>query len=136
MGDEFDLDLDGMTDNEMLQQLDGFLSAIIPCIEEDEARTTILDTHRLKQFVFAYNTMRSLTKHSDAVVTHKLYEPFKTMGSISVEAGTICIDDPVRFAAAVRFASNFEVYTLTKNKVRMTLTFHGLTRPFPEGDQA
>mgnify|MGYP000216046892 CR=1 FL=1 len=38
-------------------------------------------------------------------------------------------DNPEWFARAAEFASNTEVYPLTKNRIRLTFTFHGITTP-------
>ena len=51
------------------------------------------------------------------------------MGSISVEGPMLEFDCPEWFSRVAEFASNTEVYPLAKNKVRMTFTFHGLTKP-------
>ena len=73
--------------------------------------------------------MKYLTRGTDAEVSYKLYQPFKSMGSVSVEAKVLEFYDPEWFARAAEFASNTEVYPLAKNRVRLTFTFHGLTKP-------
>lgn len=105
------------------------LSAVQDIIKVDENKTTTLNALRMKQFQFSYASVLYLTKGTNVVVSYKLYEPFKTMGSIHIEGETIAFNDIVRFAHAAEFASNIEVYPLTRNKVHMALTFHGLTTP-------
>lgn len=125
---EYGLGKDFMTDEEFAQQLDDFLEAINMEIEDDEERIAILDLQKFKQIEFAYSVMKYLTRGTDVVVSYKLNEPFKTMGSVSVEGKLLEFHQPEWFARVAEFASNTEVYPLLKNRVRITFTFHGLTK--------
>ena len=114
---------------EMDKEFDAILSAVQDNIEADERKVTVLNALRMKQFQFSYAAILYLTRGTDVVVSYKLYEPFKTMGSIHIEGEAVVFQDMVRFARAAEFANNIEVYPLAKNKVHMALTFHGLTAP-------
>lgn len=114
---------------EMEQALDELLDALKDNLEDDDKKTTVLNGLRLKQIQFAYSVLQYLTRGTDAKVSYKLNEPFKTMGSISVEGSMLEFDNPEWFSRAAEFASNTEVYPLAKDKVRLTFTFHGLTNP-------
>ncbi len=114
---------------EMEAALDELLNALKDNIEADDKKTTVLDGLKLKQIQFAYSVLQYITKGTDAKVSYKLNEPFKTMGSISVEGPILEFDCPEWFSRVAEFASNTEVYPLAKNKVRLTFTFHGLTKP-------
>lgn len=114
---------------EMEKEFDAILSAVQDNIEADERKVTVLNALRMKQFQFSYAAILYLTRGTDVVVSYKLYEPFKTMGSIHIEGEAVAFQDMVRFARAAEFANNIEVYPLAKNKVHMALTFHGLTAP-------
>lgn len=114
---------------EMEKEFDAILSAVQDNIEADERKVTVLNALRMKQFQFSYAAILYLTRGTDVVVSYKLYEPFKTMGSIHIEGEAVVFQDMVRFARAAEFANNIEVYPLAKNKVHMALTFHGLTAP-------
>ena len=116
-------------DKETEKEFDAILNAVQDEIEVDERNVTILNALRMKQFQFCYATILYLTRGTDVLVSYKLYEPFKTMGSIHIEGEAIAFQDMVRFAHAAEFASNIEVYPLAKDKVRMTFTFHNLTVP-------
>lgn len=111
------------------KEFNAILNAVQDEIEADERNVTILNALRMKQFQFCYATILYLTRGTDVLVSYKLYEPFKTMGSIHIEGEAIAFQDMVRFAHAAEFASNIEVYPLAKDKVRMTFTFHNLTVP-------
>ena len=73
-------------------------------------------------------TLRYITKGQNVTVSYKLHEPFKSMGSVSVEGEQLVFDKPEWFARVAEFASNTEVYPLAKQAIRMTFTFHGLTK--------
>ncbi len=114
---------------EMERALDELLDALKDNIEADDKKTTVLDGLKLKQIQFAYSVLQYITRGTDAKVSCKLNEPFKTMGSVSVEGPMLEFDCPEWFSRVAEFASNTEVYPLAKNKVRLTFTFHGLTKP-------
>jgi len=122
-------DLNFLTDDELEQEIDELIEALREPIENDDRKVTVLNALKLRQIQFAYAALRYLTKDSGAVVTYKLYEPFKTMGSVSVEGESLEFTNPEWFARVAEFASNTEIYPLTKNGVRLTFTFHGLTAP-------
>lgn len=126
---EIDFDTTFQSDEEIERFLDEFVESVRDEVETDEEKVTILNGLRLKQLQFTYAVLRYLTKGSDVELSYKLYEPFKTMGSVSVEGKLLEFDKPEWFARAAEFASNTEVYPLTKNRVRLTFTFHGLTSP-------
>lgn len=124
-----DLDWSLLSDEEVEQRMDEIVESLRPDIEADKSRTVLLNAARMTQLEFTYLVMRRLTQGRDVSVTYKLYEPFRTMGSVSVEGKSIEFDSPEWFARAAEFASNTDVYPLADNKVRLTFTFHGLTAP-------
>ena len=117
------------TDNENFEQyMDEFIESVKQELEDDEEKTTMLDIYKFKQIQFAYFVLKYLTRGSNVIISYKLNEPFQTMGSVSVEGEVIEFCEPEWFARVAEFASNTEVYSLAKNKVRITFTFHGLTK--------
>lgn len=124
MNSDFDWNL--LPDEQVEQRMDEIVERLRPYIDDDEKKPALLNEDKLKQLEFTYLAMRYLTQGTDAVVTYKLYEPFKTMGSVSVEGKSLEFDDPMRFARAAEFASNIEIYPLANDRVRLTFTFHGL----------
>ena len=125
---EYGFDKTFLTDEDLEQSMDDFIEAISQELEDEEWNTTVLDIQKSKQIQFAYSVLKYLTRGSDAVVSYKFHEPFKTMGSVSVEGKSIEFYQPEWFARVAEFASNTEVYPLAKNRVRLTFTFHGLTK--------
>lgn len=118
-----------LTDAELEKAMDEEVNGIKDDINKDELRTTILNPLKLEQFKFAYAALQYIMKGKNVQISYKMYEPFKTMGSITVEGAVLEFDKPEWFARIAEFASNTEIYPLTKNIVRMTFTFHGLTTP-------
>ena len=117
------------TDAELEKAMDEVVNGIKDDINKDELRTTILNPLKMEQFKFAYAALQYIMKGKNVQISYKMYEPFKTMGSITVEGAVLEFDKPEWFARIAEFASNTEIYPLTKNIVRMTFTFHGLTTP-------
>ena len=115
---ENDFDWSGLSDADVEQRMDEIIEKLRPDLDDD----------RMRQLEFTYLVMRYLTQGTDAVVSYKLYEPFKTMGSVSVEGKSLEFDNPKWFSRAAEFASNTEVYPLANDRVRLTFTFHGLTK--------
>lgn len=126
---EQNFDFQFTSEEDIQHLLDGFVEGMQDMVAEDEGKTTIINPLRLAQIKFTYSVMKYLTRDTDAEVTYKLNEPFKTMGSVSVEGKVLEFAGSKWFARAAEFASNAEVYPLAKNRIRLTFTFHGLTAP-------
>lgn len=125
---ENDFDWSGLSDADVEQRMDEIIEKLRPDLEADDAKISVLNDDRMRQLEFTYLVMRYLTHGTDAVVSYKLYEPFKTMGSVSVEGKSLEFDNPKWFSRAAEFASNTEVYPLANDRARLTFTFHGLTK--------
>jgi hypothetical protein len=117
------------SDDEVWAMLDNVVVTVGEAIVADESKPAIIDPIKVQQMQFAYGVLKYLTKNTDAKLSYALHEPFKSMGSISVEGKNLAFTNAEWFSRAAEFASNTEVYPLTNGKVRMTLTFHGLVRP-------
>lgn len=126
---EQNFDLQFTSDEDIQRLLDGFVDGMQDMVAEEESKTTIINPLKLAHIKFAYSVMKYLTRGTDAEVTYKLHEPFKTMGSVSVEGKVLEFASSKWFSRVAEFASNVEVYPLAKNRVRLTFTFHGLTTP-------
>lgn len=117
------------SDDEVWAMLDNVVVTVGEAIIADESKPAIIDPIKVQQMQFAYGVLKYLTKNTDAKLSYALHEPFKSMGSISVEGKNLAFTNAEWFSRAAEFASNTEVYPLTNGRVRMTLTFHGLVRP-------
>jgi len=99
--------------------------------EENEPHENVLEKEELVKKV--YEKMKTVIGNESSV-TYKLHEPYPSMGSVSVEGKDVVIEDSVKFASMIAMATNFEVYPKTDGTVKMTLTFHGLTKKLKEGE--
>jgi len=122
-------DIEFTSDDELEAMLDEFIDNMKDEILGDESRTTVLNPVRMQQLQFAYAALKYITRDTEAEIFYKLYEPFKTMGSVTAEARLLEFDKPEWFARVAEFASNTEVYPLANGNARLTFTFHGLTAP-------
>lgn len=127
--DNKEFEIEFQTDEEVWEMLDNVVVTVGEAIIVDENKPAVLNPIKIQQMQFAYGVLKYLTKDTDAKLTYALNEPFKSMGSITVEGKTLTFTNSEWFARACEFASNTEVYPLANGKVRMTLTFHGLVRP-------
>lgn len=117
------------SDEEVWAMLDNVVVTVGEAIIADESKPAVLNPIKIQQMQFAYGVLKYLTKGTGAKLTYALNEPFKSMGSISVEGKNLTFTNAEWFARAAEFASNTEAYPLTNGNVKMTLTFHGLVRP-------
>ena len=125
MYDEFDIEM--LDDSE--EFLDSFIENFGDEIIKQESMTTIRNELRFRQLMFAYEVLKRFVDGNNVTVSYKLYEPFKEMGSVSVEGENLEFRNTEWFARAAEFATNTEIYPLNNNRVRVTLTFHNLTVP-------
>lgn len=127
--DKNEFEIEFHSDEEVWAMLDNVVVTVGEAIAVDENKPAVLNPIKIQQMQFSYGVIKYLTQNTDAKMSYALNEPFKSMGSISVEGKNLAFTNSEWFARACEFASNTEVYPLTNGKVRLTLTFHGLVRP-------
>ena len=126
--DKNEFEIEFASEEEILNALDNFVISVGEAIMADEEKPAILSPMKIQQMQFAYDVLKYLTKGTGVKLKYALNEPFKSMGSITVEGKNITFTNSEWFARAAEFASNTEVYPLTNGMVRLTLTFHGLAK--------
>ena len=114
---------------EEYEEADELLMFVGEMIEEEEMKTAIIVPEKYEQIRFVYAVMKYLTKDTDAEVSCRLNEPFKSMGSVSVETEEITFTNTEWFARAAGYASNLDIYPLVNGKIRIDFTFHHITTP-------
>lgn len=124
-----DFDTEFMSDEEVDEMLDEITLGLAEEIARDESRTSIINPYQIQQLLFTYKAVKYMMRGKPVKVSCKMYEPFQSMGSVSVTGTDIVMQNPVWFSKAIEFASNFEVYPKTDGTVCMTFTFHNLTTP-------
>lgn len=117
---------DFRVDAEQEQILDA-VSALLLAVERQPA---VLNVSRYRQMAFAHAVLQKLARDAgDMTLTYKLHQPFKFMGSVSLEGESLEFCNSPLFSRAAGLADNIEIYPLVNGRVRMTFTFHGLTTP-------
>ena len=111
------------------RELDEMIETIGQWIIQDEARPSILNPIRMEQFHFANTILERKTKGTDMKVSTTLHEPFNSMGSICVEGDFLEFGDCKWLGRVIEFASDVEIFPSKDGKIRLVLTFHGLTTP-------
>lgn len=106
--------------------LDELIDSIGKWILEDESKPGVLNPIRLQQMRFAYAVLKRAMESNGATIKYSIHEPFKSMGSITVEGSQLEFTDCKWLGRAMEFASNVEVYPLSSGGVCLVLTFHGL----------
>ena len=117
------------SDEEVWEMLDHVVVTVGEAIMADESKPAIINPIKIQQIQFAYGVLKYLTKSTGAKISYALNEPFKSMGSVSVEGKNLTFTNSEWFSRAAEFADSTDVYPLTNGNVRMTLTFHGLVKP-------
>lgn len=115
------------SDEEARAMLDSIVFTVGEAIIEDESKAAILSQNKYRQMQFTYAVLKYLLKGCDASLSYKLNQPFKSMGSITVEGSNLKFTNAEWFSRAAEFSSNVDIYPLTNGKVRIEFTFHGLT---------
>lgn len=126
--DKNKFEIEFQSEEEIVEMLDSVVTAVGEAVLADESKPAVLNPIKIQQMQFAYGVLKYLTNGKNTKLTYTLNEPFKSMGSISIEGKSLTFTNAEWFARAAEFASNTEVYPLTNGNVRMTLTFHGLVR--------
>lgn len=107
------------------RELNELIESIGLWIIEGETRPSILNPLRMEQFFFANTVLEKMMQDTDMKFSVTMHEPFNSMGSIY----TLEFSDCKRLGRAIEFADNVEISPLIDGKVKMVLTFHGLTAP-------
>lgn len=111
-----------------MNELEALIDSIGEWILQDEKQPSVLNPIRLQHMQFCYAVIKRLTDDIDTETTYTIHQPFKGMGSICVAGESLEFMDCKWLSRAIELASNAEVYPLNNGKVRLVLTFHGLTK--------
>lgn len=125
---DYDFDTEFVTDQDVLDAIDNDIIAIGEIIEDDESKDAVINPVKYHQIRFVYMVMKYLTKGQNVTVSYKLNEPYRSMGSVTVEGKEATFIQSEWFSRAVGFASNVDIYALINGNVRITFTFHGLVK--------
>lgn len=126
---EIDFDIDGMTEYEVEEMLDGLLNILAENIEEQENKTSIINPVKYKQIQGVYNALRYMTRDSKVKVSCHLHKPYHSTCYISISGKNISFSNPNWFNKISEYASNIEIYPKTDGTTQVNLMFYDLTLP-------
>lgn len=109
------------------QDEERILEQLFALIEQDEAKTQILNPRRMQQFKYCADTMEALFGRDALEFTAVPHDLYPSCGTITVLAKNLTIRNPEQFTLAAAYASNFEVYPKLDGKLVLAFTFYGLT---------
>ena len=118
--------MDHYTENQ--NELDELIDSIGQWILEDEQQPSTLQPLRLQMMNFSYSVLKRIAVENGITVSYELHKPFQSMGSICLEGEDLVFLHCKQLARAIGFADNIDVFPLTNGKIRLVLTFHGLTK--------
>ena len=112
-------------------ELDDKMEAIIASVGEviaaEESKPQMINPPRIMQMHQAYRAVISMAE-SEWKVKYSLHFPCVSMGTISVEAEDFIFEKLGMLQQVLKDASNIEIYPLTNGKLKMNITFHGITK--------
>ena len=115
--------------NALDDELDAFLMELGKRVMEEESVPQVLNLTRYEHVRFVYHVAKMFAEGNGVEVTYSLHDPFNSMGCVTIEGEDIEFNKMKWFCRMGEFADNVDIYPLTNGKIRMTLTFHGLTKP-------
>lgn len=115
-------------DTEVEVAFESLISTMGKKAVESDNKTSIVVPNKIEQVLYTYKLLKYVTKGTDAQVTYELYQPYKSMGSVSVTGSNINFTNTEWFIKAAELASNVDIYPKTNGKVTVDFTFHGLTK--------
>lgn len=134
MGNEkSSFDNEFITDEEAEEMLDSIASAFAGIIDKQKEQAYIVNPSKVEQVLYAYEVLVRLAKGIEgAKVSYELYEPYASMGSVSVTGRSLEFGNSEWFMKAVELSGNLNVYPKTNGTVQMDFTFHGLVSPIEQ----
>lgn len=121
MADEFDFEFDPDEIEETIREL-------AMMIEAQESEPQVLNLPRMLQMVQAYKQLQSIACEDWKIAT-VVHKPVTSMGVICIEAEDLIFDRMTEINKVLISADNVEIYPLTNGNIRMTIAFHGITKP-------
>lgn len=118
--------MDHYTENQ--NELDELIECIGQWILEDEQQPSALQPIRLQMMNFSYSILKHIAEENGMTVSYELHKPFQSMGSICLEGEDLVFLQCKQLSRAISFADNVDAFPLTNGKIRLVLTFHGLTK--------
>lgn len=108
--------------------IDELIKLIAERAQKESQRTQIVNPYRVKEFTESYNEIKEIIKLNKYKVEYLMYQPYTSMGAISIIGKDVNIYNTEVFSKACCRASNIDIYKLSDGNIKIDLTFHGLTK--------
>lgn len=95
------------------------------CVNSQEIHPALENDDRVEMVVDTYTIARRMFARANAIVTYKLHEPFRSMGTVTILGTNLEVS---RLVNVFRRADNIDVFPRTNGTVQVNITFHGLTK--------
>lgn len=105
------------------------LEELIEFLRQDAQREKVyvLNPQRQREFADAYREIEILLDECiDAKMWCEMGELYNGYASIMIECESIIVREMQKFCTAIRKASNFEIYAIGEDRVRVNIMFHGI----------
>lgn len=107
---------------------DKFIHGLAKKIADTESNPESVDNERVNAVDALYDSLHDIVDISEASIEKKLFEPFKSVGSVTVKGKRIVVNNPVEFCRIASMSDNLEVYSTVDSEVILNFTFHGLAK--------
>lgn len=114
---------------EMDEEADAVILALGEIIQAEDSKAAIINPQKIAQMKLCYELIQKLPASPGTELSYHLHEPFKSTGSIILEADKLIFKHPEILRLVSMLASNIECYPLVNGRVRMAFAFNGLTIP-------
>lgn len=107
---------------------DDFIRALGEQIARDESGVSIANKTREREFQVCAEYLKKTVKGRGVKIQCVPHDGYASVGVIRILANDFTVMKTDEFAAAVKLASNYEIYPRTDGKVMFALTFYGMTK--------
>lgn len=112
--------------------IDSILDAIGEFIEREESGVSVINMKRAKEFATCDYLLRHTLRGRGIKIETVPHDSFGSAGVIRISANSLSIREPMKFARALKLASNYEIYPKLDGKIMLALTFYGMTDKIKE----
>ena len=114
---------------EISEETDAVVLALGAWLKAWDAKAAIINPRKIAQMKRCFELIQSQLAAQDVSLSYHLHDPYKSTGSIVLEADKFIFDHPELLRDACALASNAELYPLVNGKLRIAFAFDGLTVP-------
>ena len=108
------------------ERTDAILEALGEQLQREAEGVYILNVPRAREFSDCYRELKHQLHGSRTKLSWEMDEMLPGCAVIRAESRGFRVKNTAKFAAALRLASNYEIYPKTNGNIMLALTFYGL----------